>query len=394
MRKVLYAFGLCIFLVHSATSQVVWDINQYRFNGSVNSVRIEKSQISEKEGKAIEAARVLSSEYTFDSRGRLIASMICDSGGSPYVKYKATYNDSGKVEETYHKPKGDLIDKMVYSYGPDRRLIQKRVEKARDSPASKAVFSYDDKGRIVEKLSTNIKDGDGMKVVYSYYESQGKLEYVGYDLKGTQLSRTIQKYDKRGRLIEEEFFQSPGSGRVSRWSFVYDALGNIAEETLHLLDAIGGWRYEYQNDSHNNWTKRTTFAVANKGGTVISQPVEITYRAIAYNASVSNSVGDVADLAAVVGIMETNSFLLGEAVRRQQPSYPDDARLRRQAGKIIVHILVDESGRVISARAMPNKAETLRSAATFAALGWRFNPTVTGGIASRVIGPLTFNFHL
>ena len=393
LRKSLSAFGCCMLLAYTALSQIVGETDQYRLNGPIKSVRVEKATISDKGGKSSEGPRVLSSEYIFDSKGRLIESLICNYDGSPYAKYQAIYNDTGKVEETYHKPKGDLIDKMAYSYGHDGRLIEKNVEKARKSPKSKSVFSYDERGRIKEKVHENTKDG-GFKLVYSYDDAQGSIEETAYDMKkGTRTSRATYKYDKQWRLVEKEFSVDTGSSDLAKCNFVYDADGNIVEETFHILGGVNKWRYEYQADSHNNWTKRITLSLVNRNGTLRLEPVEATYRTLTYNAGSSeHPVANAADLGLIVVTKETNSYLQGEAVKRQQPLFPEDAKRQRLGGTITVYVLVDESGRVISARAKPSQAESLRGAATFAAWDWKFNPIVSGGIAVKLVGPVTFNF--
>ena len=395
MRKPFSAFGFCMLLASTAFGQVVGGPNRDRLKGPVKSVRVERSKISEKDGKSNEGPRVLSAEYIFDSKGRLVESLICTHDGSPYAKYQAVYNDTVKVEETYHNPKGDLIDKMAYSYGPDGRLIEATVEKTKKSSAGKSVLSYDERGRIIEKVHKNINDPGGFRSVYSYDDAQRKIDETSYDLKGKLTSRATQRYDKQWQLVEQEFDLSPGSSGLSSCTFVYDANGNITEETLYILDAISKWRYEYQTDSHNNWIRRITISAVIKNGALRLEPVEATYRTITYNASSSESpVTHAVDLASIVATDETDSSLQSDAVKRQRPAYPDNARRQLQSGKIIVHVLVDEGGTVISARAMPSKAELLRDPATFAAWGWTFNPLVSGGVAVRAFGSVTFNFTL
>lgn len=265
MTKFIYAFAFCMLLPYAAFSQIAGETNQYKLKGSVKTLRIETSLLSERESAIAETPRVLSSEYTFDSAGRLIESIVHNYDGSLYAKYQARYHDKLKAEESYYKPKGDLIDKMVYSYGTSSRLVEKTVEKAKKSPGSKSVFVYDDKGRIIEKVHKNVNDNGGYKVVYAYDDPQIKIEETAYDLKGTVLSKTIHKYDAQLRLIEKGFYPKAGS-MLWKSSFLYDANGNITEETFNILDAVNRWRYEYQVDSYGNWSKRITYSLVNSLG--------------------------------------------------------------------------------------------------------------------------------
>ena len=56
-------------------------------------------------------------------------------------------------------------------------------------------------------------------------------------------------------------------------------------------------------------------------------------------------------------------------------------------------VTVDEEGDVLTARALQGHP-LLKSAAERAALGWRFTPTRLLGEPVRVVGTITFNFHL
>ena len=59
----------------------------------------------------------------------------------------------------------------------------------------------------------------------------------------------------------------------------------------------------------------------------------------------------------------------------------------------MVEVTVDEQGNVISARALSGHP-LLKDAATNAAKGWKFSPTMLTGVPVKVIGTITFNFNL
>jgi protein TonB len=62
-------------------------------------------------------------------------------------------------------------------------------------------------------------------------------------------------------------------------------------------------------------------------------------------------------------------------------------------GSVVVEVLIDERGNVVSARALSGHA-LLREAAVSAARGWRWRPTTLNGVPVQVIGTITFNFIL
>lgn len=88
-----------------------------------------------------------------------------------------------------------------------------------------------------------------------------------------------------------------------------------------------------------------------------------------------------------------SSVITGKAISKPAPPYPKIAVATRTQGPVNVEILIDESGRVISARAVDGHA-VLRGAAEQAARQARFTPTILGGRPVKVSGVITYNFVL
>ena len=85
--------------------------------------------------------------------------------------------------------------------------------------------------------------------------------------------------------------------------------------------------------------------------------------------------------------------LNGEAVSLPKPPYPPMAKQARVQGSVNVQVLVDESGRVISAKAVSGNP-LLVPAAQRAALEARFSPTMLGDQPVKVSGVIVYNFLL
>jgi TonB family protein len=81
----------------------------------------------------------------------------------------------------------------------------------------------------------------------------------------------------------------------------------------------------------------------------------------------------------------------GEAITRAQPVYPQIARQVNASGEVQVAITINESGRVIEAKAIKGHP-LLRGAAEEAAKKWVFNPTLLDGKPVKQSGTLTFVF--
>jgi protein TonB len=89
----------------------------------------------------------------------------------------------------------------------------------------------------------------------------------------------------------------------------------------------------------------------------------------------------------------SGGVLNGKAISKPQPAYPPIARAARASGTVVVQIVVNEEGRVISASAVSGHP-LLQSAAVAAARQARFAPTLLSGQPVKVSGVLTYNFVL
>ncbi len=87
----------------------------------------------------------------------------------------------------------------------------------------------------------------------------------------------------------------------------------------------------------------------------------------------------------------SGGVLNGKATSLPKPPYPPAARAVRASGAVTVQVLIDESGRVVSASAVSGHP-LLRAAAVQAARGARFSPTQLSGQPVKVSGVITYNF--
>lgn len=89
----------------------------------------------------------------------------------------------------------------------------------------------------------------------------------------------------------------------------------------------------------------------------------------------------------------SGGFINDKALMKPAPVYPSVAVVSKVSGMVMVRVLVDESGKVLSAKAISG-APLLREAAADAASQARFAPTVRGGEAVKVSGIVSYNFVL
>ncbi len=89
----------------------------------------------------------------------------------------------------------------------------------------------------------------------------------------------------------------------------------------------------------------------------------------------------------------SGGVLNGTAVSLPPPTYPEAAKRMRVAGIVSVQVIVDETGKVLSAQATTGPA-ALREVAVQAALRARFSPTKLSGQPVKVSGFINYKFSL
>ena len=89
----------------------------------------------------------------------------------------------------------------------------------------------------------------------------------------------------------------------------------------------------------------------------------------------------------------TSVLISSKAIEKPAPPYPPLARTANMQGTVAVQIVIDEQGRVASAKATSGPP-LLLNAAVQAAYRARFTPTVLGGQAVKVTGSISYNFVL
>ena len=87
----------------------------------------------------------------------------------------------------------------------------------------------------------------------------------------------------------------------------------------------------------------------------------------------------------------SGGVLNGKAISLPKPAYPPIARQAHASGTVVVQVVIDENGNVISAHAVSGHP-LLQAVAVAAARGARFSPTKLSGQPVKVTGVITYNF--
>lgn len=85
--------------------------------------------------------------------------------------------------------------------------------------------------------------------------------------------------------------------------------------------------------------------------------------------------------------------LNGKATQMAEPVYPPIARAARAEGPVVVRVVIDENGDVISAEVVSGHP-LLQQSAVNAVRQWRFSPTLLSGKPVKVTGLIVINYKL
>ncbi len=101
---------------------------------------------------------------------------------------------------------------------------------------------------------------------------------------GPRVLRETSTYDAKGRKIDSVAHPVEGSAVPGKEEYRYDDNGNIVEMTLRGDDGsiLSKETYKYELDEMGNWKKMTSSVAIYENGKVVYEPIEVTYRTIAY----------------------------------------------------------------------------------------------------------------
>jgi len=92
-----------------------------------------------------------------------------------------------------------------------------------------------------------------------------------------------------------------------------------------------------------------------------------------------------------VKVLKISRVLNSQAISLPRPNYPEMAKRIRVHGVVTVQVLIDENGKVVSAKAVAGHP-LLVPEAVRAATQARFSPTIIGDQPVKVSGVITYNF--
>ncbi|MDT5059628.1 MAG: periplasmic protein TonB [Acidobacteriota bacterium] len=320
--------------------------------GPVRRIKTEMVKLSNKSGKMVEGQRVVLEAVAYDIKGT-------------------------KIENAYYPvPGAALTGKEVYKYDDKGNIVEMTLVNADGSLLSKEVYSYEfDALGNWTKMTTSVAVIEGGKVTYEPTE-------VTY--------RSISYYLDEATLAKMSQPAQPVAAPAQSLSSVPTSGASNAAAS----------------------SSQPTSVAANKSAASLPSGASLVKANMGVSGSAYNLPSSVTDSGAVVKVdgeppppVETRhapkpllkpvsgGVLNGKALMLPKPAYPQQARTARAAGVVTVEVVINEAGKVISAKAVEGHT-LLRQAAVQAAQDARFSPTLLSGQPVKVSGQINYNFAL
>jgi TonB family protein len=320
--------------------------------GPVRRVRTEVAKLSNQNGKMLEGKHAILEVVAYDIKGNKIENQYFPIAGANLTgKEVYKYDDKGNISEmTLVNDDGSLVSKEVYKY------------------------EFDFAGNW-NRMTTSVAVIDGGKVAFEPNE-------ITY--------RSIMYY-----LDENMMRMAQPAGQPSSPA----PANNVAGSNVIALNS------ETKNETVAPKPAANNSSVSQKSAALPGAKIssdKLNNMAAVDTANLHSSTSaqplvrmdsEPPPIARPKPILKpvTGGVLNGIAISLPAPMYPDAARRFRISGMVTVEVIVDETGKVISAQATSGPA-VLREVAAQAALRARFSPTKLSGQPVKVAGLINYKF--
>lgn len=276
------------------------------------------------------------------------------------------------------------------------------------------VVSYDIKGAKVENQYFPVEGATLTgKEVYKYDEKGNISEMTMVNEDGSLLSREVYKYEfdfagNWSKMTTSVAVIDAGKVSFEPTEVTYRSIMYYLDEKMFKMVQPGTPQPAVAKSAPESTpTNVTTKPVIDNQKSAVSLPASML-RVSGLHSNDVSAAGNTDNRTQVVLPDEpppappaprmilkpiSGGVLNGSAISLPAPSYPESARKMNLAGTVIVEVVIDEYGKIISARATSGPAG-LREAAVQAAMRARFSPTKLSGQPVKVAGIINYKFAL
>ena len=381
---------------HAHASAAATDRDQDGLAGPVRRVKTETAKIAVKNGKPVEGARAVLETTTYDQKGnRVDNAYFLEAGGTLTGKEVYKYDDRGNiVEMTLHNADGTLLSKETYNY------------------------EFDAVGNWV-KMTTSVAMIEGGKVTFE--PSEVTYRTISYYLDEATMAKMSQPAAQPGASSASAAQASPQPAPVQPQPAASNATNanatnanaTSASATAAALPKPSPAAASSQQPASQQQAASKSAAAPDKSSVNRAAPVVIASldksltttpnAAVPVSNSTAESGGPIvraeAEAPAAPPVRTgplkpiSGGILNGKAISLPAPAYPEMAKRARASGVVEVEVVIDITGKVISAKAVKGP-QLLMTAAEQAARQARFTPTLLSGQPVRITGTINYSFTL
>lgn len=237
----------------------------------------------------------------------------------------------------------------------------------------------------VKKFMAAAEKGD-VDTMTSLFSSKA-MQRIGLEkikANNQDFADTAKKTAASGGSYRMEGLQEDSSSSGKRVSFSYkNAAGTDSIKLVFDLSKEGSaWKIDHLGVSSE--FDEGLEAPSPPDSPLLQVPVPVT-------PSPLSEKGDAATKVDIKGKTISGGVLNGKAISLPKPPYPPIAKAAKASGTVIIQVLVDENGDVVSANAVSGHP-LLQAAAAAAARGAKFSPTKLSGQPVKVSGMLIYKF--
>jgi periplasmic protein TonB len=331
------------------TAPAETDRSRDGLTGPVRRVRTEVAKLSMADGRQAEGKHVLVELVAYDIKGNKIENQYFPIAGATLTgKEVYKYDDKGNISEmTLLNPDGTLLSKEIYKY------------------------EFDFAGNW-NKMTTSVAVVDGRGIMFEPSE-------VTY--------RSIMYY------LDENMVKmvQPNAAATTTTQPTGQPTAPAANPVPKPVDTRA-------NRNRKNAPAPTPDlpAASNAATKLANAPVDVKTQAVNTNQELPLiNIDEPPPTPGPRPILKpvSGGVLNGTAVSLPPPVYPESAKRMRTQGVVVVDVILDETGKVVSAVASSGPA-ILRDPAVAAALKARFSPTKLSGQPVKVSGVINYKFSL
>ncbi len=322
--------------------------------GPVRRVRTEVVKLSNAAGKTVE-----------DSKRTVLETAEYDLKGSK------TQNHYFPIEGT------TLTGREVYKYDEKGNISEMTLVNADGSLVSKEVYKYeyDSIGNWV-KMTTSVAVVENGKIGFEPSEMTYRTIFYYLDASMAKMLQPVAAPSPVSASTQSDLGSSKSSGSAVNDTKSPNSLGASVKQP--------------ENRSTATLPPSTSL---DKMKVSSVQPLTPDFRGMPADTNKRVVVKDNDAPPAPRPLLKpvSGGVLNGRALSLPTPVYPDVARRMRTEGVVQVEVVVDENGKVVSARALSGPG-MLRDAAVKAASLAHFSPTKLSGLPVKVTGLINYNF--